>query len=88
MSTCLLCSEKDAEMEFNTPTSKGMLKALICLECWGSYPDDASIALEVAHERQIQAIHKFELAPDSMHHWGSVPEEKRPVVLNFLLKGI
>ena len=87
MTACLLCQENEGQMEFNTPTSQGMLTASICLECWESLGDDAGVALAIVRERQCLAIPKFGLPLDIVEHWGDVPEEQRPEIQAFLLQG-
>ena len=55
MSTkCLLCDNNEANMEFNMPTSQGMLTANICLECWVG--GDSVVAHRIALKRQELAI--------------------------------
>lgn len=87
MSKCLLCDNNESDMEFNTPTSQGMLTASICLECWGSFNGNNDVAFQIMLKRQKLAIPLFNLPPDIAKHWSDVPQELRNEISAFLLQG-
>ncbi len=87
MKTCLLCNEREAKMEFNTPTHRGMLVANICLECWAEFPGDTDIANTIIRKRREAMIDLFGFPHDIVSHWSDVPEDKQAAVLSYLLKG-
>jgi len=74
-------------MEFNMPTPLGLLRALICLDCWARCPDDQAVAQAIIRARKPLAAAKFNLDPDVFSHVEDIPSDIAADVMCFMLNG-
>jgi len=83
-------------MEFNMPTPVGLLRALICLNCWARCPDDLAVAQAIIRARKPLAAAEFNpsgrasgrsLDPEVFSHVEDIPSEIQADVMFFMLNG-
>lgn len=87
MDTCELCRQGTGEMDFNMPTPLGLLRALICLDCWARCPDDQTVAQAIIRVRKPLAVAEFNLDPEVFSHVEDIPSEIQADVIFFMLNG-
>jgi len=87
VNTCELCRQGTGEMEFNMPTPLGLLRALICLDCWARCPDDQAVAQAIIRARKPLAVAEFNLDPEVFSHVEDIPSEIKTDVMFFILNG-